>query len=145
VQRVCFGAADYAHALGLSPTLDEPELAEVRARIVLASRAAGLENPIDSPWFHFNQPEAFARALERSRRGGFQGRCCVHPDQIAPVNRAYAPTAAEIAAAERMVSAFREAEARGVAAIELDGQMVDYPVAQRAEALLEAARRLNAR
>jgi len=145
VKRACFGAADYAHALGLSPTLDEPELADVRARIVLASRAAGLENPIDSPWFHFNQPQAFARALERSRRGGFQGRCCVHPDQIAPVNRAYAPTAAELAAAERIVAAFREAEARGVAAIEVDGQMVDYPVAQRAEALLDAARRLNAR
>jgi len=145
VKRVCFGAADYAHALGLSPTLDEPELADVRARIVLASRAAGVENPIDSPWFHFNEPEAFARALERSRRGGFQGRCCVHPDQIAPVNRAYSPTGAEIAAAERIVSAFREAEARGAAAIEVDGQMVDTPVAQRAQALLDAARRLNAR
>jgi len=145
VKRVCFGAADYAHALGLSPTLDEPELADVRARIVLSSRAAGVENPIDSPWFHFNEPEAFARSLERSRRGGFQGRCCVHPDQIAPVNRAYSPTAAEIAAAERIVSAFREAEARGAAAIEVDGQMVDYPVAQRAQALLDAARRLNKR
>jgi citrate lyase subunit beta/citryl-CoA lyase len=145
VKRVCFGAADYAHALGLSPTLDEPELADVRARIVLSSRAAGVENPIDSPWFHFNEPEAFARSLERSRRGGFQGRCCVHPDQIAPVNRAYSPTAAEIAAAERIVSAFREAEARGAAALEVDGQMVDYPVAQRAQALLDAARRLNKR
>ena len=69
----------------------------------------------------------------------------MHPDQIAPVNRAYAPTAAELAAAERIVTAFREAEARGAAAIEVDGQMVDYPVAQRAEALLDAARRLNAR
>ena len=145
VKRVCFGAADYAHGVGLSPTLDEPELADVRARIVLSSRAAGVENPIDSPWFHFNEPEAFARSLERSRRGGFQGRCCVHPDQIAPGNRAYSPTAAELAAAERIVTAFREAEARGVAAIEVDGQMVDYPVAQRAQALLDAARRLSAR
>ena len=145
VKRLAFGAADYAHALGLSPTLDEPELAEARARIVLSSRAAGLENPIDSPWFHFNQPEAFARALERSRRGGFQGRCCVHPDQIAPVNRAYSPNSAEVAAAERIVTAFREAETRGVAAIEVDGQMVDYPVAQRAQALLDAARRSDAR
>jgi len=145
VKRVAFGAADYAHALGLSPTLDEPELAEARARIVLSSRAAGMENPIDSPWFHFNEPEAFARALQRSRRGGFQGRCCVHPDQIAPVNRAYSPTGAELAAAERIVMAFREAETRGVAAIEVDGQMVDYPVAQRAQALLDAARTIDAR
>src|SRR5690606_290872 len=135
-----FGAADYGHELGLSPTLDEQELADARARLVLASRAAGLENPIDSPWFHFRETEAFARALERSRRGGFQGRLCVHPDQLAPVNAAYLPSREELAQAERIVAAFEQAEARGAAAIEVDGQMVDYPVAYRARALLQAMR-----
>jgi len=144
VKRVCFGAADYGHDVGLSPTLDEPELSDARARIVLSSRAAGMENPIDSPWFHFKESEAFARALERSRRGGFQGRCCVHPDQIAPVNAAYMPSREELAAAERIVAAFRDAESRGQAAIQLDGQMIDYPVAYRAQALLEAVRKLKA-
>jgi citrate lyase subunit beta/citryl-CoA lyase len=143
VKRVCFGAADYANDIGLSPSLDEPELADARARIVLASRAAGMENPIDSPWFHFKESEAFARALERSRRGGFQGRCCVHPDQIAPVNAAYTPSREELAAAERIVAAFREAESRGQAAIQVDGQMIDYPVAYRAQALLDAVRKLK--
>ena len=143
VKRVCFGAADYANDVGLSPTLDEAELADARARVVLASRAAGVENPIDSPWFHFKELEAFGRALERSRRGGFQGRCCVHPDQIAPVNAAYLPTGEELAAAERIVTVFRDAESRGQAAVEVDGQMVDYPVAYRAQALLEAVRKFK--
>jgi len=143
VKRVCFGAADYAHDLGLSPTLEEAELAEARARIVLSSRAAGVESPIDSPWFHFKESEAFARALERSRRGGFQGRCCVHPDQIAPVNAAYMPSAQELASAERIVAAFRDAERRGAAAIQVDGQMIDYPIAHRAQALLDAVRNLK--
>jgi citrate lyase subunit beta/citryl-CoA lyase len=143
VKRVCFGAADYGHDLGLSPTLDEPELADARARVVLSSKAAGMEGPIDSPWFHFKETEAFARALERSRRGGFQGRCCVHPDQIAPVNAAYMPSAAEIASAEKIVAAFRDAEKRGAAAIQVDGQMIDYPVAHRAQALLDAVRKLR--
>jgi citrate lyase subunit beta / citryl-CoA lyase len=145
VKRVCFGAADYGHELGLSPTLDEPELADARARIVLSSKAAGVESPIDSPWFHFKETEAFARALERSRRGGFQGRCCVHPDQIAPVNAAYMPGAAEVASAEKIVAAFREAEKRGAAAIQVEGQMVDYPVAHRAQALLNAVRKIAKR
>jgi citrate lyase subunit beta / citryl-CoA lyase len=136
VKRVVFGAADYGHDLGLSPTLDEPELADARARLVLASRAAGFENPIDSPWFHFKEAEAFARSLERSRRSGFQGRCCVHPDQIGPVNAAYMPSADEVARAERIDAAFKQAEARGEAAVQVDGQMVDYPVAYRARALL---------
>lgn len=145
VKRAAFGAADYAHDVGLEPTLDEPELADARTRLVLASRAAGLENPIDSPWFHLREPEAFGRALERSRHAGFQGRLCIHPDQIAPVNAAYAPSGEEVARAERIVEAFAAAEAQGSAAIQVDGQMVDYPVVHRARALLAAAREIAAR
>jgi citrate lyase subunit beta/citryl-CoA lyase len=138
VKRVTFGAGDYANDVGLSPSLDEPELAEARARIVMISRAAGLQNPIDSPWFHLRETQAFGRALERSRRGGFQGRLCIHPDQLGPVNAAYTPSAEELAQAERIVAAFKEAEARGAAAIQLDGQMIDYPIVYRAQSIVEA-------
>jgi citrate lyase subunit beta/citryl-CoA lyase len=141
VKRVAFGAGDYANDLNLSVSLDEEELADARARIVLASRAAGLENPIDSPWFHFKEPAAFQRALERSRRHGFQGRLCVHPDQIEPVNAAYLPSGEELARAERIVAAFAESEARGAAAIQVDGQMIDYPIVHRARALIEAMKK----
>ncbi len=141
VKRAAFGAADYGNELGLAPTLEEPELADARARVVLASRAAGLEGPLDSPWFHFKEAEAFQRALERSRRGGFQGRLCVHPDQIAPVNAAYLPSSEEVARAERIVAAFEAAEARGQAAVQVDGQMVDYPVVFRARSLLETMKK----
>jgi citrate lyase subunit beta/citryl-CoA lyase len=140
VKRVAFGAADYGHELGLTVTLDEPELADARARVVLASRAAGLEGPIDSPWFHFKEADGFARSLDRSRRSGFQGRLCVHPDQIAPANAAYRASDAEIARAERIVAAFKAAEARGEAAVQVDGEMVDYPVVYRAQALLDSVR-----
>jgi citrate lyase subunit beta/citryl-CoA lyase len=128
-----------AHELGLTVSLEESELAEARARIVLSSRAAGLEGPIDSPWFHFKEAEAFERALERSRRSGFQGRLCVHPDQIGPVNRGYMPTAEEITRAERIVAAFSEARR---AARRRSGrrQMIDYPVAHQAQALLDSVR-----
>lgn len=141
VKRVAFGAGDYANDLGLSVSVDEPELAEARARLVMICRAAGLENPIDSPWFHMKDAEGFKRALERSRRGGFQGRLCIHPDQIASVNSAYLPSAEELAQAERIVAAFREAEAKGAAAIQLDGQMIDYPIVHRAQALLDAVKK----
>jgi citrate lyase subunit beta / citryl-CoA lyase len=139
VKRIAFGAGDYAHDVGLAPTLDEAELADARARLVLASRAAGCENPIDSPWFHLAEPAAFRLALERSRRGGFQGRLCIHPDQIAPVNEAYLPSAEEVARAERIVAAFEQAELRGSAAIQVEGQMIDYPIVHRARAVLQAA------
>jgi citrate lyase subunit beta / citryl-CoA lyase len=143
VKRLAFGAADYGNELGLSPTLEEPELDDARARIVLASRAAGLEAPLDSPWFHLKETDAFRRALERSRRRGFQGRLCIHPDQVVPVNEAYLPSAEELERAARIVAAFKEAEAKGAAAIQVDGQMVDYPVAYRAQALLDAMREVR--
>ena len=100
-----------------------------------------MENPVDSPWFHFKEAEAFRRSLERSRRGGFQGRLCVHPDQIAPVNAAYLPSDEELERARRIVAAFREAEARGEAAVQVDGLMVDYPIVHRAQALLDAVKK----
>lgn len=145
VKRVAFGAADFCLDVGLAPSYEEPELAEARARIVLASRAAGVEAPLDSPWFHLRDMDGFRRALERSRRGGFQGRLCVHPDQVPVANEAFTPAAAEVARAERVVAAFRQAEANGAAAIEVDGQMIDYPVVRHAQALVETAREIAAK
>lgn len=145
VKRAAFGAADFSLDAGLAPSHDEPELAAARDRVVLASRAAGMEAPLDSPWFHLRDMEGFRRALERSRRGGFQGRLCVHPDQVPVANAAFTPSAEEVARAERVVAAFKDAEAKGAAAVEVDGQMVDYPVAYRARALLETVREIAAK
>lgn len=138
VRRVAFGAADYSHDLGLAPSREEPELAHARERVVLASRAARMEGPLDSPWFHLKDAEGYRKAVERSRRMGFRGRMCIHPDQVAAANEGYAPTSEEIARAERIVAAFREAEAKGTGAIQVDGQMIDYPIVNQAERLLEA-------
>lgn len=145
VKRVAFGAADYSLEAGIVPSLDEPELASARDRVVLASRAAGMEAPLDSPWFHLRDTEGFRRALERSRRGGFQGRLCVHPDQVPLANAAFTPGAEEVARAERIVAAFEAVEAKGGAAVEVDGQMVDYPIVHRARALLETQREIAAK
>lgn len=140
VQCVAFGAADYCHDLGLAPGSDEAELSHARAELVLASRAAGMQGPLDSPWFHLHDLDGFRRSIERSRRSGFQGRLCIHPDQVPIANEGYAPSAGEIAQAERIVAAFQAAEASGAAAIQVDGQMIDYPIAQRAERLLKAVK-----
>ncbi len=145
VKRVAFGAADFSLEAGIVPSLDEPELASARDRVVLASRAAGVEAPLDSPWFHLRDMDGFRRALERSRRGGFQGRLCVHPDQIPVANAAFTPSAEEVARAERIVAAFEATEAKGGAAVEVDGQMVDYPVVHRARALLQTVREIAAK
>ena len=50
------------------------------------------------------------------------------------------PSAEELAQAGRIVAAFKEAEAKGAAAIQVDGQMIDYPVVHRAQALLDSVK-----
>ena len=139
VKRVAFGAADFALDLGIRPSAEETELAYARQRIVLASRDAGVEAPLDSPWFKLKDLAGLRRAAEASRRMGFQGRLCIHPEQVPVVNECYSPSAEEIARAERIVAAFKDAEAKGSAAIQVDGQMIDYPLVREAERVLRAA------
>jgi citrate lyase subunit beta/citryl-CoA lyase len=139
VRRVAFGAADFALDLRLKPSADERELSHARARVVLASRDSGVEAPLESPWFRLGDLEGLRRSSEASCRAGFQGRLCIHPEQVPVVNVAYAPSAEDVARAERIVAAFRAAEAKGSAAIQVDGQMIDIPIVREAERILQAA------
>ena len=68
---------------------------------------------------------------------GFQGKMCIHPDQLPVVNRVFTPTEGEIAFAERVAAAFAQAEAEGSAAIQVDGKFIDYPILYRAQQVLQ--------
>lgn len=136
VKRMCFGAADYTGDVGMTWTPGEEELAEVRSRMVVTSRASGLDAPIDTVWIHLKDAEGLRASVERSRRLGFQGRLCIHPDQVLVANEVFTPSEAEAARAQRIVDAFAAAEAAGSASIQVDGQFVDYPVVQRAQRVL---------
>ncbi|MCX7931456.1 MAG: CoA ester lyase [Rhodovarius sp.] len=139
VRRLAFGAADYTLDLGLAWSREEAELAQARSAIVLASRAAGLEPPIDTVWSALEDAEGFAASCARAAAMGFQGKMCIHPDQIAPAHAAFSPRPEELARARRIAAAFAEAEAQGRASIEVDGRFVDYPIAERARRLVALA------
>jgi citrate lyase subunit beta/citryl-CoA lyase len=67
---------------------------------------------------------------------GYRGKCCIHPAQIEVVNAVFTPSAEDIFRARRIVAAFEAAVHSGVAAVSLDGFMIDYPVADKARQLL---------
>lgn len=139
VRRLAFGAGDFTLDLNVRWTAEESELYAARTTIVIASRAAGLEPPIDSVWPHLQDPEGFKRSSALAAGLGFQGKLCIHPSQVPVVNELFAPTPAEVAQARRIVEAFDEAEKKGLAAIQVDGQFVDYPVVYRARRVLDFA------
>jgi citrate lyase subunit beta / citryl-CoA lyase len=135
-KRLAFGAGDYTLDLGMIWSRDEAELLPARSAVVMASRAAGIEPPFDTVWADLRDAEGFARSAEHAAALGFQGKMCIHPDQIAVTNAAFSPSEQQLSWAKRVSAAFEEAEAKGLASIQLDGQFIDYPIVQRARQVI---------
>jgi len=124
------GSGDLAADVGLGRTEDGAELVLARSTVVFAAAAAGLAPALDGPYFDFRDAEGLRRDSACSRALGFGGRVTIHPGQLEAVHASYSSGDPEHL--RRVVSAFREAEGRGVAAIEVDGSFVDYPVYRHA-------------
>lgn len=138
-KRLSFGAGDFTLDVGITWSRDETELLPYRTAFVVESRAAGLEPPLDTVWVSLKDPEGFQRSVQRAKELGFQGKLCIHPDQVAVVNDCFRPTDAELAHARNVLAAFAQAERDGLAAIQVDGQFVDYPIVYRAQRLIARA------
>jgi citrate lyase subunit beta / citryl-CoA lyase len=145
VRRVAFGAGDFTLDLNMAWSRDEAELGYARAAVVTTSRAAGIEAPLDTVWVDLTDLEGLATSARTALGYGFQGKMCIHPDQIAVVNRVFTPSNAEIAFAERVCAAFARAEAEGSAAIQLDGKFIDYPIVYRAQRVLRTMAAMRTR
>jgi citrate lyase beta subunit len=74
-----------------------------------------------------------------ARELGFSGKVVFHPDQIAPINAAFTPSAEEVAKAERFVAAYREAAARGEAVAHVDGEFIAMDLVPRMERIIALA------
>jgi len=144
-RRVAFGAGDFTLDVNMAWSRDEAELAHARSVIVTASRAAAIEAPLDTVWVDLTDPEGLAASARTALAYGFQGKMCIHPDQIAVVNQAFTPSDAEVAFSERVCAAFAQAEAQGSAAIQLDGRFIDYPIVYRAQRTLQRMAAIRAR
>jgi len=139
VAAVTIGLEDYTADLGVVKTTDGAESLYARMRIVNAARAAGVQ-AIDSVYGDVGDMDGLRAWGERSRAMGFDGMGCIHPRQIGPIHRAFAPSAAEIEKAFRIVAAFEEAEAKGLGVVSLGTRMIDPPVVLRAQHIVALAR-----
>jgi citrate lyase subunit beta/citryl-CoA lyase len=139
-KRLAFGAGDFTLDMGMVWSRSEAELLPYRSACVLESRAAGLDPPMDTVWADLRDNEGFVASARHAAQIGFQGKMCIHPDQIAAANAAFSPDEAAVKQATRIVEAFDKAEAQGLASIQLDGQFIDYPIVQRARRVLGAVR-----
>jgi citrate lyase subunit beta / citryl-CoA lyase len=130
VARLAFGAIDFA--LDIDAGDGDRYLDHARSQLVVASRAAGIAAPLDSPATEIRDTTAVSESACLGRGFGFGGKLCIHPAQVTTVTEAYTPSAGQIDWARRMLAA------EGGAA-QVDGKMVDRPVTDRARRILERA------
>jgi citrate lyase subunit beta/citryl-CoA lyase len=133
VIALALGSEDLSLSLGVAPSaafLDLP----VRQLALAAASAGVMALGIPLSIAEFSDMDAYAAAAALGRAYGATGTLCIHPVQVAAANRAFAPAAAELAAAGAVLRAWDEAGSCGV--ISLDGQMIDLPVVLRARRLL---------
>ena len=137
---VGFGIEDYLAILGAPPSVDLQTTTGLA--VAEAARAAGVV-PLIVPETlgNLEDLDAFEAAAERGRRMGSEGGFAAHPGQVAHLNKVFTPSDEEVAIAERIVDAAREAERAGLGAVRHEGGMIDGPIIVRSERLLERARR----
>ncbi|MFC5743611.1 HpcH/HpaI aldolase/citrate lyase family protein [Dyella tabacisoli] len=126
-----FGAADFALSVGTS--LDWHSLYHARARLVTATRAAGL-HPIDSPWFDVVDTAGLVTAARRSHDLGYGGMAALHPRQVPIINEVFSPSSTDIEHARRVVDASGSSGGRGICLV--DGMAVGAPFIEAAQRLL---------
>jgi citrate lyase beta subunit len=135
------GAVDLGAEVGLEPRADGQELVYVRSKAVFDSVAAGLRTPFDVVHVGIEDDGGLEAECRLARTLGFRGKACIHPRQVAIVNRAFTPTGAEVEWANRIVQAYETATAGGHGVLAVSGSMVDLPVVERARRVLAEADR----
>ena len=135
IHAAYFGAEDFIADMGGVRTAGSQEVLYARSQVALAGRLAGVP-VLDQVVTDFKNDTAFEAEVRDARALGYAGKLCIHPKQVALANGGFVPSDEEVDQARRLLAAYEEASARGVAAIAFEGQMVDEPLAARARQTL---------
>lgn len=132
VDAAYFGAEDYIADLGGRRTAHGGEVLYARSHVVLAARLSGVA-AFDQAVVAVRDPERFRADAEQGRALGYQGKICLHPNQVAIARQVFSPSQEEVAHARAVIAA----GASGVGVV--DGEMVDDVHLRMAAALLRRA------
>jgi len=135
VQRLAFGSVDFALDIGAEWTQEGIERHAAMGHLVLASRYAGKQPPIDAVFPVIRDEEAFKKDTLLGKKMGFYGKLIIHPMHIEWVRDVYRPAEEEIARSRKIVEAYEQSGGKG--AFSIDGKMVDLPVYEQARRIVE--------
>lgn len=138
IVALAIGLEDFTADLGIQRTKEGTESFVARSQIVLSCKAAGIQ-AIDSVFSDIDDMESLSLTVLQSKAIGFVGMGCIHPRQIKVIHDAFAPEAAEIDKAKKIVTAFEEAQSKGVGVVAIGSKMIDLPVVKKALHTIELA------
>jgi citrate lyase subunit beta/citryl-CoA lyase len=146
VAALVMGTSDLTKELRARHTADRLPLLPSLGWCVLVARAYGLA-ALDGVHLDLDDDEGFAAACRQAADLGFDGKTLIHPKTIATANRLFAPSAADVAWARRIIAAHAEAMAQGRGLVVVDGRLIEslhVDEARRTVALAEAIAALEA-
>jgi citrate lyase subunit beta/citryl-CoA lyase len=133
-----WGAEDLPAALGATTNRGpDGELAfvyQLARALCLAAAVAADVQPVDTVHPDFRDLAGLEKSATRAHMDGFTGKIAIHPDQVPIIQRAFTPSADELAHARNVVAAFAANPNAGTVA--LDGKMLDRPHLKQAQRLL---------
>lgn len=135
LEALVFGVADYGASMtmltkGISGHGDKEDFYPGHrwhfplSRMAMAAKAAGLV-AIDAPYGDYKNPEGLKDSCLLSAALGYDGKWVIHPDQIRIINEMFTPTAEDVERSEKILEAYRQAQAEGCGSLAIEGKMVD--------------------
>ncbi len=145
LECLIFGMGDYSGSQGMDTrVIGDAEgypgdiFHYARFRMTMAARAAGID-AVDGPYANFSNTEGFRAEAAKARALGMVGKWAIHPSQIETATAVFSPDASDVASARRIAQAYKEAEAQGLGAVQVDGVMVDVAVLRLVRNTLDQA------
>jgi citrate lyase subunit beta/citryl-CoA lyase len=121
-------------------TPNHPAWDSLRAAVVIASVAAGIEPPIGPVDPDFSSPERLEAETRHLKDMGYASRAVIHPAQVPPVHRGLAPTPEELDKARKLLATHEEALARGEGVgVDDEGNLIDEAFVRRARRIVDSA------
>jgi citrate lyase subunit beta/citryl-CoA lyase len=138
VAALVMGTNDLAKELRAPLVPSRHPLVTHLATALLAAREAG-KVILDGVYNDVKNPEGFEAECRQGMEMGFDGKTLIHPSQVEPANEMWAPSAADIDYAERVIAAFDEAVADGRGVVTVDGRMIENLHVDNARRVLATA------
>jgi len=138
---VMLGHVDLCVDLGIpAGRVSDGIVYHARCQLVLAAKAAGVD-VVDSIFLNIHDHEGLRAEAAQAAALGFTGKLAIHPGQLPVIHEAFTPSAEQVRRAERILEAWRQAEADGRGVCTLDGELIEKPVVEAERRVLERARR----